>query len=568
MESKSTSDTVAVNPPSPDPFDDGLDKLDFEEFWGRATVVPFEKKKATAPAPAPKRKAPEKPADPASKKRDVSLELQYARHMRSPTIRVGSVDPSGTGSDVRLWAFLNDEKGAHWRVMPTPEADAFQWLEMESPDRANPQRAASCVKATVLHLQKEGHVMPAANSRKPVIPILGAYLTIEPGTGVIRAKKPDPAEGMTYTVPARFDEGRVDEEGVYHPRAVDPRSHFGGYLDRFFPNPSARRLLQEAVGASLMAGCRERAWQLVGSGSNGKSTLLHILRALHPKTEAMDLSQLAEDKFALAKIIDATCVISTESTPNLGAQAEQKLKAIISRDPIQTRAGIGKDFITATPICTIFFAVNSPISWSDQTYGMSSKIGIVPFFEKVVRGSSEVVLDYHRQITEVPEEMAQVLDWALEGAAQVERQNGFSAAADMSDYADEVRKTTNPLYAWVCETDLCIRNDHETRKEAVYEHYVETLRAQGHHPVAASKFWPALDGILAERGQGERRERQPKAGGRKLPRTTNIYMSVAGMVQQHSCDGAKHCWTPEAEMAEEVRNSNAEGWDYEFGPRN
>lgn len=550
METQSTSDSVAVNPPipTPDPFEEGLDQIDLNAIdWGLVKVVPFQKKKASAPVFSSKRKAPEKSDQTASKKRDISLELQYARSLVLPTVRVGSIDPSGTGSDERLWVFLNDKEGAHWRVMTTPDARAFQWLEIAAPDQANPRRAASCVKAAVLHLQNEQQVMPTANRRKPVIPILGAYLTIEPGTGVIRAKRPDPVEGMTYTVPARFDERRVDEQGVYHPRAVDPGSSFGAYLDRFFPSASARALLQEAVGASLMAGCRERAWQLVGSGSNGKSTLLHILRALHPKNEAMDLSQLGEDKFALAKIIDATCVISTESTPNLGAQAEQKLKAIISRDPIQTRAGIGKDFITATPICTIFFAVNSPISWSDQTYGMSSKIGIVPFLEKVKRGSSEVVLDYHRQITEVPEEMAQVLDWALEGAARVERQNGFSVAEETVEYADDVRRQTNPLYSWICETEVCISDRHQTPKEAIYEHYVETVTSQGHRALAASKFWPAVDGVLEERGEGKRRERQIKIDGRKQPRLTNLKLSVVSGCG-HVCDGTPHTWTPEAEL--------------------
>jgi len=526
-----------------------LNEINLEDIdWGLVKVVPFQKPAKKAVPVAGKAQQGTKKVEK-EKKDKVTTESRYADFMVRPTVRVGGIDPSGVGSDERLWEFVEDGVGSHWRVMPTVEADAFKWLRTTSPGDATARRAEACVKTAVRHLQSLKRVMPAANRRQPIIPILGAYLIVEPGTGVIRAKAPDPEDGMTYTVPARFDASRVDAEGVYHPRAVDPNSCFGRYLDRFFPNASARALLQEAVGSSLMAGCRERAWQLVGSGSNGKSTLLHILRALHPKNEAIDLSQLGEDKFVLAKIVNVTLVISTESTPNIGAQAEQKIKAVVSHDPISTRGGIGKDFITVIPICTIFFAVNSPISWSDQTYGMSSKIGIIPFLEKVKRGSSEVVLDYHLQITEVPEEMAQVLDWALEGAARVERQNGFSSAEETGKYADDVRRQTNPLYSWICETELCISDRHQTPKEAIYEHYVETVTSQGHRPLAASKFWPAVDGVLEERGEGKRRERQMKIDGRKQPRLTNLKLSVVSN-SGHVCDGTPHAWTPEAERVE------------------
>ena len=551
MDAQSTSDSVAVNPPTPtpDPFDEGLDQIDIDAIdWGLVKVVPFQKPAKKAAPVAGKAQQGVKKVEK-EKKDKVTTESRYADFMVRPTVRVGGIDPSGVGSDERLWEFVEDGLGSHWRVMPTVEADAFKWLRTTSPGDATARRAEACVKTAVRHLQSLKRVMPAADHRQPIIPILGAYLIVEPGTGVIRVKAPDPEDGMTHTVPARFDESRIDEEGFYHPRPVDPDSRFGAYLDRFFPSASARALLQEAVGSSLMAGCRERAWQLVGSGSNGKSTLLHILRALHPKTEAMDLSQLGEDKFALSKIIDATCVISTESTPNLGAHAEQKMKAIISRDPIQTRAGIGKDFITATPRCTLFIASNTPLSWSDQTYGMSSKIGIIPFLEKVKRGTSEVVLDYHLQITQVPEEMAQVLDWALEGAARVERQNGFSSAEETVKYADDVRRQTNPLYNWICDTELRISDRHETPKEAIYEHFVETVTSQGHRAMAASKFWPAVDAVLEERKEGKRRERQMKINGRKQPRLTNLKLSVVS-IDGHVCDGTPHAWTPEAERVE------------------
>ncbi|KAG1605510.1 hypothetical protein G6F45_014171 [Rhizopus arrhizus] len=80
-----------------------------------------------------------------------------------------------------------------------------------------------------------------------------------------------------------------------------------------------------------MSICFEKAFFLAGSGSNGKSTFLHILRALHPRNVSLRLEKL-DGTFAMAPLVGKSAYIVTETPKVLAASIQEVLKALIFFD--------------------------------------------------------------------------------------------------------------------------------------------------------------------------------------------------------------------------------------------
>ncbi len=120
-----------------------------------------------------------------------------------------------------------------------------------------------------------------------------------------------------------------------------------------------------------------KAFLLLGSGSNGKSTLLHVLRAIHPKNTAVRIDKL-DGQFAMAPLASKTLYLATEAPKVLSDPIQQVLKALISRDPMSAE-NKGKDAYTTVPRGTLFLALNAMFSVTSHEHGFWRKICMIPF---------------------------------------------------------------------------------------------------------------------------------------------------------------------------------------------
>jgi P4 family phage/plasmid primase-like protien len=327
----------------------------------------------------------------------------------------------------------------------------------------------------------------ARGSADAIIPVKGAYLRIEKD-GTIRPLKPTRDLGLTYTVPAAFDWARCNGNGTYTPRPVDPASFFGRYLDLFMPSFDVRRLLQEAAAASVLPTNHECAWVLSGSGSNGKSTFLHILRRIHPYNTSLRLKQ-ADGRFGFQNIAGKTLVIASEVPDFIGKDAEQNLKSLIARDPIEVERK-GRDSISIVPRATLFLAMNEAMKFTDYTYGNERKYRTVPFTVRMTADSKERILDYYKLIIDNPAEMSAVLDWILEGAARLQKQGAFTALPDSVEaYTQASRLMTDNIAAYLHEHEATHDGTVWTPKMAIYTSYKDYCLERTLKPVSEPSFW-------------------------------------------------------------------------------
>ena len=438
------------------------------------TEKPDEVKKPTAPPEPPK----------------PSAELLFAQYVFADAdLRIGGRQENG---DIEQAMYKWNSE--HWSrlVDALARKTALNWLAQRRKHQCSQQTAKAAIATAMDFMvdvpeQMLSSLEQARNSADAIIPVKGAYLRIEKD-GTIRPVKPARELGLTYTVPAAFDWALCNSDGTYTPRPVDPTSHFGRYLNLFMPDLAVRQLLQEATAASVLPTNHERAWVLSGSGSNGKSTFLHVLRRIHPFNTSLRIKE-ADGRFGFQNIAGKTLVIASEVPDFIGKDAEQNLKSLISRDPIEVERK-GRDSISIVPRATLFLAMNEAMKFTDYTYGNERKYGTIPFTVRMTADSKERIRDYHKLITDEPKEMSAVLDWILEGAARLQRQGAFTALPESVEaYTQVSRLMTDNVAAYLHEHEATHDTSVWTPKMAIYTGYKNYCLDRTLKPVSEPSFW-------------------------------------------------------------------------------
>lgn len=416
--------------------------------------------------------------------------------------------------------------GTHWRMLEDTEAhrEFYAWSRGECPKRFTSTSASNAVEtASEVFLDTDAHdlarMRTANRTSGIVIPTPGGYLRLD-DDGTIRVLKIKRTDGITYCVPARMDASRI-RDGVYEPAPVPGDSALGRYLTRFFPDRDVRNLLQEACASTLLPKCFERALVFVGSGANGKSTLLHLLCALHPEHASLRLDQI-RGRFGLQEVAGRTLLIASETPSFLGDDIEQSLKSLISRDPI-TIERKNKTSRTITPRASLVIASNAPLRFVDRTYGAERKYLHIPFSVRLPDDDPARIPDYHRLITDDPAEMTALLDWLLVGARRLLARGRFpDPPAAVQQLTHEQKMQTDTVFAWLVETEAEAGKGIETPKVEIYRHYRDSVLEGNGKPVSDRIFWSRLREHFGDALQ----ERRPRQSG---DRQRMVTMTIPGV---------------------------------------
>lgn len=436
--------------------------------------------------------------------RGPSVELQYSRHMLWRTdIAIAGMSANGC-VDLSLHRWT----GTHWALLPSEvaEKECLDWLEGACPSRHTSRTATSAVATAGRKLlgatERDIGQMIASRGANAIIPTPDGYLHIR-NDGTIRLEAADKNLGITHCVPARIDTTRV-HDGIYTPAPVPESSAFGMYLARFLPDLAVRNLVQEACASTLLPINFEKALVLDGSGSNGKSTLLHILRALHPNNTSFRLTQ-AGSRFGNQAVPGKTLILVTEGTSFIGDEAEQNLKALISRDPIEIERK-NRDSITVTPRASLVIALNKPLRFTDRTYGSMRKYLHIPFTVRLPEGHPDRIMDYHKRIVDDSREMSAVMDWLLAGAQRLLARGRLpEPPATVAEFADELRMETDTVFSWAKDREAATHMERLSSKTVMYQDYVDTVHDEGGKPVGAPEFWRTMKEIVGPISVSQRR---------------------------------------------------------------
>lgn len=357
----------------------------------------------------------------------------------------------------------------HWAPLDDVEAEreAYLWLVRQDEAWATPDNARKAVRAACLYAPK----LPSL-TEEVVIPTLNGYVHLEDAALVL--KPAEPALGVTHCLACSYV-----PEGAEAPR-------FQQFLEMVLPDPRIRLRVQEYVGYTLMADARyQRAQLWLGEGANGKGVLANIVQALHGRTAAVALDQLAG--FRLSGLVGAS-LIYVDEVPRKRVD-EQTLKSLIAGERVAVDRK-NKE-IVSVPLRGKWLVLGNHLpAVSDHSPGFWRRWDLVPFSVTIPERHRDAMLA--KSI--IRTELSGVLTWALSGLQRLQQRGGFDPEVPtaMKAMLHEAKADTNSVVAWVDADAVELQITCDTPKDRVFEHYRRWCTFNAMREVSVVQFWKRM----------------------------------------------------------------------------
>jgi P4 family phage/plasmid primase-like protien len=314
--------------------------------------------------------------------------------------------------------------------------------------------------------------------------------------------RPDRAHLITKTAPV-----------IYDPRATCPRflTFLAAVLDG---DLETAEFLQRFFGYTLTGSTREQCFLILyGDGSNGKSTLLNVLRwLLGAYCKQTKPDTLMQRKFGdgipndVAMLRGARMVTAIETTE--GRQFDEaKIKEMTGGDPVSARF-FRKEFFEFVPEFKLYLATNHKPKIIGDDAGIWRRVRLVPFNVRFWNpdkagdsGPEHLRADKSLGDT-LREELPGILNWALEGCLHWQR-DGLPEPRAVADATEEYRAESDPLETFLAER--CFRATHcETPNARLYEEFKQWAEREDENELSQKAFTARmkLKGFENSRGHG------------------------------------------------------------------
>lgn len=322
--------------------------------------------------------------------------------------------------------------GDHWQSQDENEnlRHALRWLSHHDRKRANKAVAKSCVETAILLVKRLPH-----KSQRVILPLNDLWLLMNDSYEFVVAQ-PKREIGVCHKINVSVP----TLSGIHTPQPVPENSLFAQYLKTSLPDEKVRELVQEYIGYTLTGNTKFQTAQLwIGSGSNGKSVLLNIVRALHAKPVAMELDKL--DGFARAAIVGAS-LVACDETPK-GKINQQTLKKLISGGVVDVTPKYCQPF-SYQPTAKWIICANHLPSLSDHSDGWWRRLHVIEWNVQV-KGMN-IIADLDQRIIDT--ELGIVLDWALAGLQRLQKRNHFHIPDVVEQAKSEAMADSNSVLDW------------------------------------------------------------------------------------------------------------------------
>lgn len=333
----------------------------------------------------------------------------------------------------------------------------------------------------------------------------------------------------------------VDEDGPHmtsnvhelrarhlHPYDFDVEAEcprWEAFLDGLFDGDrdaeEKKLVLQQFVGACLVgvATQYQRALMLVGSGSNGKSTLVNVIEALFPEgsVSAVSPQEMSSDRHVPALVGSLLNLVS--DIPIRDLKETGGFKQVISGDAVAARPVYENPFRFRPRAGHIFSCNTLPLA-DDMTHGFFRR-WIVLTFNREFRPEEQV--PHSELIPSLLEELPGIMAWALRGAADLMKARRFFIPSSSQAAMEDWRQVGDQVLSFLDEAVVRIPdwpNPEYVSLTAtqVYELYVEWAtkagmgrlsrpkllrRVRDDHKVPSRRMASGIEYGLARKRQGQ-----------------------------------------------------------------
>jgi len=322
-------------------------------------------------------------------------------------------------------------------------------------------------------------IEPAALDAHPMR-LTVANGTLDLSTGTLALARPE--DFITKHTPIAFDA-----------EARCPR--WDAFLDRVVPDAAVRGFLQRAAGYSLTGSTKEQVlFFLHGSGANGKSTFLEILRALGGDlSQQADFATLLERRDVggprsdLARLMGARIVTASEAAESRRLD-ETLVKSLTGGDTVSARR-LYAEAIEFRPQLKLWMSSNDKPHIRGTDEGIWRRVRLVPFTVYIPPEERNDDLE-----EELRAELPGILAWAVRGCLDWQR-DGLGEPDAVHEATQNYRDEEDAIGQFIaerCTRDTDVKpppvKPSETPAKPLYLAYVAWCTENGSRAVTATKF--------------------------------------------------------------------------------
>lgn len=270
------------------------------------------------------------------------------------------------------------------------------------------------------------------------------------------------------------------------PDQAIPCTRWKQFLEETVQTPAVINQVQEFFGYCLIRDVRfAKAMFLIGPGSDGKSTMIHILRCLvgADNTASVSFEDL-EDQFHRASLFGKMLNISSEIST--AALQSSFFKAIVTGDPISASYKHKTPF-SFKPYAKLITSSNNIPRVLDTTDGFYRRILPIRFKRQFFEGeNADPWLE-----GKLEKELSGIFQWAVMGLHRLLKQGTFTRSTETDRLLLEFRRSNNPVLAFL--QDCCEMKEYaETEKTMLYNSYLKYCREDGYRPLSKGNFFREL----------------------------------------------------------------------------
>ena len=268
---------------------------------------------------------------------------------------------------------------------------------------------------------------------------------------------------------------------------------YRSFMDRCVPDAANQFVLEEYAAYVFINQLNfERVLFLYGSGANGKSVFIAILKALLGKSNVTEysLANITKKQEFRAMLAEGLLNVCAESANSLDIDV---FKKIASREPLECRK-LYENPITLTNYSRQLFATNVLPKTTESTEGFFRRFLIIPFNELI----TEAERNYRMNTVEFWEESGElpgILNRVIKGLQRLVQNGSFTKSESADAVHDEYRRNSNSVQLFMQDEEYQRDTVEKILLSELHGFYKEFCRENGYIAVSSQTMAERLRNI-------------------------------------------------------------------------
>lgn len=237
-------------------------------------------------------------------------------------------------------------------------------------------------------------------------------------------------------------------------------------------------LFEEMVGYTLLKHARyQKAFMLYGSGSNGKSTILNLLKMFLGASNYSSLAlEKVTERFNVAELENMLANIG-EDIDNVAMKDTGTLKKIFAGNSLQVEQKGGRPYKIA-PYATHIYACNNIPRSFDKSDGFYRRWIFIPFNAKFSSDDPDYDPLIEDKIT-TDNALSYLLNIAIRGANRLMKKGKFTEPETVREALEAYKADNSNTLSWIDDKDLNIDYFLNNPTDKLYSDFTDWCKLSG-----------------------------------------------------------------------------------------